>query len=63
MHVTDKKRKSSAPQESPAPSALKRERQERLDTLSSRIGDGYANVPEDEGIAEIDAAVAKLRRR
>jgi prevent-host-death family protein len=35
----------------------------RFDELSGRIAEAYANVPESEGLAEIDAAVAKERRR
>ncbi len=35
----------------------------RFDELSDRIAEAYANVPEKEGLAEIDAAVAKERRR
>ena len=40
-----------------------RQNQERFDELSSRIAEAYADVPEDEGMAEIDAAVALERRR
>ncbi len=40
-----------------------RRMKERFDELSTRIAAAYANVPPDEGMAEIDAAVAKLRRR
>ena len=35
----------------------------RFDELSDRIAEAYANVPEKEGLAEIDAAVTKERRR
>jgi prevent-host-death family protein len=35
----------------------------RFDALSSRIAEAYTNVPADEGMAEIDAAVARARRR
>ncbi|MFY9746889.1 MAG: type II toxin-antitoxin system Phd/YefM family antitoxin [Acidobacteriaceae bacterium] len=35
----------------------------RFDELSNRIAEAYANVPENEGLAEIDAVVAKERRR
>jgi prevent-host-death family protein len=35
----------------------------RFEELSDRIAEAYANVPENEGLAEIDAAVAKERRR
>jgi hypothetical protein len=31
---------------------------EQFDTLSSRIASEYAEVPAEEGLAEIDAAVA-----
>ncbi|MGP8250590.1 MAG: type II toxin-antitoxin system prevent-host-death family antitoxin [Terracidiphilus sp.] len=40
-----------------------RRMRERFDALSSRIAEAYANVPEDEGVAEIDAAVAAGRKR
>jgi prevent-host-death family protein len=36
---------------------------DRFDALSSRIAEAYAKVPTGEGMAEIDAAVAKARRR
>jgi prevent-host-death family protein len=35
----------------------------RFDELSGRIAEAYNNVPEDKGLAEIDAAVAKERAR
>jgi prevent-host-death family protein len=35
---------------------------ERFDQLSSRVADAYAGVPDDVGMAEIDAAVARERR-
>ena len=35
----------------------------RFDELSDRIAEAYGNVPENEELAEIDAAVAKERRR
>jgi prevent-host-death family protein len=35
----------------------------RFDALSGRIAEAYANVPSDKGMAEIDAAVARERRR
>jgi prevent-host-death family protein len=35
-----------------------RRMRERFDALSSRIAEGYAEVPAEEGLAEIDAAVA-----
>ncbi|PKM45360.1 MAG: prevent-host-death protein [Gammaproteobacteria bacterium HGW-Gammaproteobacteria-1] len=37
--------------------------QARFETLCQRIEAGYKNVPEEEGMAEIDAAVAAERRR
>jgi prevent-host-death family protein len=40
-----------------------RRMRERFDQLSDRIARAYANIPEKEGLAEIDAAVAKERRR
>lgn len=36
---------------------------ERFDSLSERIAQGYAEVPVEEGLAEIDAAVAAERQR
>ncbi|MBR8652839.1 type II toxin-antitoxin system Phd/YefM family antitoxin [Achromobacter sp. Marseille-Q0513] len=39
-----------------------RRMQERFDALSNRIGDAYARVPEDEGLVEIEAAVAAERK-
>lgn len=36
---------------------------DRFDQLSSRVAEAYAGVPDDLGIAEIDAAVARERRR
>lgn len=38
-----------------------RRMQARFDALCQRIEAGYANVPEAEGLAEIDAAVALER--
>ncbi|TWG86716.1 hypothetical protein L602_000200001170 [Cupriavidus gilardii J11] len=35
---------------------------ERFDTARRRLTEGYANVPEETGMAEIDAAVEELRR-
>lgn len=35
--------------------------QERFDALCQRIEAGFANVPEDEGLAEIEAAVRQER--
>lgn len=39
-----------------------RRMRERFDALSARIAAGYAAVPETEGLAEIDDAVAAVRR-
>jgi hypothetical protein len=36
--------------------------QDRFDQLTERISAAYADVPIDQGMAEIDAAVAKERR-
>ncbi len=38
-----------------------RRMQERFDALSARLGEAYATVPEEEGMAEIQRAVAKER--
>ena len=38
-----------------------RRMRERFDALSQRIAQAYADVPIDEGMAEIDAAVAAER--
>ncbi|MGE6688266.1 type II toxin-antitoxin system Phd/YefM family antitoxin [Stutzerimonas stutzeri] len=40
-----------------------RRMQERFDALSSRIGEAYASVPVEDGLAEIEAAVAAERKR
>lgn len=40
-----------------------RRMRDRFDALSRRIAEGYATVPPEEGIAEIDALVAGERRR
>jgi prevent-host-death family protein len=40
-----------------------RRMRERFDALSGRIAGAYADVPAKEGMAEIDAAVARHRRR
>lgn len=40
-----------------------RRMRERFDALSDRIADSYAQVPEDEGMAEIERAVAEERAR
>jgi prevent-host-death family protein len=36
---------------------------DRFDQLSRRVAEAYVDVPTDQGMAEIDAAVAKERRR
>jgi prevent-host-death family protein len=40
-----------------------RRMQDRFDALSRRIAEAYAEMPVDEGLAEIDAAVARERAR
>jgi prevent-host-death family protein len=35
---------------------------DRFDQLSSRVAEAYADVPADQGMAEIDAAVRRERR-
>lgn len=40
-----------------------RRMRERFEELSGRIGKAYAATPEAEGLAEIDAAVARERKR
>ena len=35
----------------------------RFDALSRRVAEAYADLPAGEGMAEIDAAVARERRR
>jgi len=40
-----------------------RRMRERFDALSAKVAEDWADVPEDEGMAEIDAAVALERRR
>jgi prevent-host-death family protein len=35
---------------------------DRFDQLSSRVAEAYAGVPSEQGMAEIDAAVARERR-
>jgi prevent-host-death family protein len=37
--------------------------QERFDALNARIADRFGDVPEEVGLAEIDAAVARERAR
>ena len=41
--------------------AQTRNRKERFEQLPPRLAQAYANVPEDEGMAEIDAAVFRER--
>jgi len=36
---------------------------ERFDSLSNRVAESYAGVPAEEGMAEIDALVADLRKQ
>ena len=36
---------------------------ERFDALTDRLAETYAEVPVEDGLAEIDAAVAALRKR
>jgi prevent-host-death family protein len=38
-----------------------RRMQERFDALSARIAEAYANVPEEEGIAEINRIASEVR--
>lgn len=40
-----------------------RRMRDRFDALSGRIAEAYAEVPVEEGLAEIDAAVAAGRKR
>ena len=40
-----------------------RRMRERFDALSERIAEAYAGVPAAEGLAEIDAMVARERKR
>ncbi|MGR0116390.1 type II toxin-antitoxin system prevent-host-death family antitoxin [Ralstonia pseudosolanacearum] len=40
-----------------------RRMRERFDALSERIAQAYAAVPAEEGLAEIDAAVAAARKQ
>jgi len=40
-----------------------RRMRDRFDALTSRLADSYANLPMEDGLAEIDAAVADLRKR
>ena len=38
-----------------------RRMQERFDALSARVAEGYANVPQEEGMAEIKRMAARVR--
>jgi prevent-host-death family protein len=38
-----------------------RRMRERFDELSSRIAEAYADVPQEQGMAEIDAVVSEVR--
>ena len=40
-----------------------RRMQARFDGLADRLADAYAAVPADQGLAEIDAAVAAVRKK
>ena len=40
-----------------------RRMRERFDALSGKVAEDWAGMPADEGMAEIDAAVARERRR
>ena len=40
-----------------------RRMRERFDELSNRVAEAFAGIPQDEGMAEIDEAVAQERRR
>ena len=40
-----------------------RSMRDRFDQLSKRIAEAYADVPAEQGLAEIDATVARVRRR
>jgi len=48
---------------SPEMFARIRRMQERFDELSAKIAEAYADVPMEEGMAEIDALVAEERAR
>jgi len=39
-----------------------RHMRERFDALSHKLSDAYANVPMEEGLAEIDALAAAVRK-
>ena len=36
---------------------------DRFDALSNRLVEGYRDVPEEEGLTEIDALVAEERKK
>jgi prevent-host-death family protein len=38
-----------------------RRMQDRFDELSRKVAEAFADVPEEQGLAEIDAAVAEVR--
>ena len=38
-----------------------RRMQDRFDELSRKVADAFADVPEEQGLSEIDAAVAEVR--
>jgi prevent-host-death family protein len=40
-----------------------RRMRDRFDELSNRIADAYAQIPDEQGLAEIDSAVAQERER
>ncbi len=40
-----------------------RRMQQRFDELAERLAAGFADVPEDEGLAEIERATTAVRRR
>jgi prevent-host-death family protein len=40
-----------------------RRMRDRFDALTNRIAEAYAKVPEEQGLAEIDAAVKRGRKR
>lgn len=45
------------------PGTRVRRMRERFDAISSRVAEAYADVPADEGMEEINAAVARERQR
>ncbi len=40
-----------------------RQLKDRFDALTGKVAEAYASVPEQEGLAEIQAASSKVRRR